>query len=195
MWVRNRQVGTRRPCLVGSFAAADSCFDSNASDITRTNVNVGRDQSLKNCLRAARSLSWWLVSVTVIDRINYHLFQPLLYQVATAALSPADISAAIWHVLRRQRNAEVLLPQPAASDGPVGVAVPHLSARRAAHHRRGCGATRAAGIPTAHGRARRANATSRRDGRCVQGRLRADQHRMWERVSQGWANAPAVVLV
>ncbi len=47
--------------------------------------------------------------MTVIDRNNYHLFQPLLYQVATAALPPADIAAPIRGVLRRQRNAEVLL--------------------------------------------------------------------------------------
>src|SRR3546814_4568063 len=45
----------------------------------------------------------------VIDRHNYHLFQPLLYQVATAALSPADIAAPIRGILRRQRNASVLL--------------------------------------------------------------------------------------
>jgi NADH:ubiquinone reductase (H+-translocating) len=47
--------------------------------------------------------------VTLIDRRNHHLFQPLLYQVATAALSPADIAAPIRHILRRQRNASVLL--------------------------------------------------------------------------------------
>jgi NADH dehydrogenase len=49
------------------------------------------------------------VRVTVLDRQNHHLFQPLLYQVATAALSPGDIAAPIRHVLRRQRNTEVLL--------------------------------------------------------------------------------------
>ena len=47
--------------------------------------------------------------VTLIDRRNHHLFQPLLYQVATAALNPRDIAAPIRRVLRRQRNAEVLL--------------------------------------------------------------------------------------
>jgi NADH dehydrogenase FAD-containing subunit len=60
-------------------------------------------------LQAARSLARAPVRVTVIDRRNYHLFQPLLYQVATAALSPADIAAPIRGVLRRQRNADVLL--------------------------------------------------------------------------------------
>jgi NADH:quinone reductase (non-electrogenic) len=47
--------------------------------------------------------------VTVIDRHNYHLFQPLLYQVATAALSPPDIAQPIRAVLRHQQNATVLL--------------------------------------------------------------------------------------
>jgi NADH dehydrogenase len=60
-------------------------------------------------LEAARRLAHSPVDVTVIDRHNYHLFQPLLYQVATAALSPADIAAPIRAVLRHQRNATVLL--------------------------------------------------------------------------------------
>lgn len=60
-------------------------------------------------LHAARALRAVPVQVTVIDRNNYHLFQPLLYQVATASLSPADISAPIRHVLRKQKNTEVLL--------------------------------------------------------------------------------------
>jgi NADH:ubiquinone reductase (H+-translocating) len=47
--------------------------------------------------------------VTIIDRRNYHLFQPLLYQVATAALSPADIASPIRAILRGQRNASVIL--------------------------------------------------------------------------------------
>jgi NADH:ubiquinone reductase (H+-translocating) len=60
-------------------------------------------------LQAARSLAHAPVRVTVIDRNNYHLFQPLLYQVATAALSPADIAAPIRGIVRRQRNTECLL--------------------------------------------------------------------------------------
>lgn len=60
-------------------------------------------------LEAARALKYAPVRVTVIDQTNHHVFQPLLYQVATAELSPADISAPIRSVLRRQRNAEVLL--------------------------------------------------------------------------------------
>src|SRR5437016_14065112 len=47
--------------------------------------------------------------MTLVDRRNHHLFQPLLYQVATAALSPADIASPIRWILRHQRNAEVLL--------------------------------------------------------------------------------------
>ena len=60
-------------------------------------------------LSAAMALRREKVQVTLIDRRNYHLFQPLLYQVATAALSPADIAQPIRSILRRQRNATVLL--------------------------------------------------------------------------------------
>jgi NADH dehydrogenase len=60
-------------------------------------------------LQAARALRNVPVQVTVIDRNNHHLFQPLLYQVATAGLSPAEISAPIRSVLRKQKNTEVLL--------------------------------------------------------------------------------------
>jgi NADH dehydrogenase len=62
-------------------------------------------------LEAARKLARLPVDVTVIDRRNYHLFQPLLYQVATAALSPADIAQPIRAVLRDQQNAAVLLDE------------------------------------------------------------------------------------
>jgi NADH dehydrogenase len=60
-------------------------------------------------LQAARALQDAPVQVTVIDRRNHHLFQPLLYQVATAVLSPAEISAPIRSVLHKQKNAEVLM--------------------------------------------------------------------------------------
>jgi NADH dehydrogenase len=62
-------------------------------------------------LDAARALEGAPVRVTVVDRHNYHLFQPLLYQVATAALSPGDIASPIRWVLRKQRNAQVLLAE------------------------------------------------------------------------------------
>jgi NADH dehydrogenase len=51
------------------------------------------------------------VLITVIDRTNYHLFQPLLYQVATAALSPADIAAPVRSVLSKSKNVEVILAE------------------------------------------------------------------------------------
>lgn len=60
-------------------------------------------------LAAARALGKAPVGVTVIDRTNHHVFQPLLYQVATAALSPAHIAAPIRDVLRNQPNTEVLM--------------------------------------------------------------------------------------
>src|SRR6516164_1102128 len=67
-------------------------------------------------LLAARALRNAPVQVTVIDRNNHHLFQPLLYQVATAELSPADITAPIRTVLRHQANAKVLLGEVVAVD-------------------------------------------------------------------------------
>ena len=60
-------------------------------------------------LLAAKGLNREPVDVTMIDRRNFHLFQPLLYQVATGALSPANIAAPLRAVLRRQRNTRVLL--------------------------------------------------------------------------------------
>lgn len=60
-------------------------------------------------LYAARALRGVPVHVTLLDRRNHHVFQPLLYQVATAALSPGDIASPIRWILRRQRNVEVLL--------------------------------------------------------------------------------------
>jgi NADH dehydrogenase len=62
-------------------------------------------------LQAARAFQNAPVQVTVIDRNNYHLFQPLLYQVATASLSPAEICAPIRSVLHAQKNAEVWLDE------------------------------------------------------------------------------------
>ncbi len=62
-------------------------------------------------LEAALALRHAPVQVTVIDRNNHYVFQPLLYQVATAYLSPADITAPIRNVLRRQHNTEVLMAE------------------------------------------------------------------------------------
>jgi NADH dehydrogenase len=60
-------------------------------------------------LAAVRALAGAAVDVVVVDRHNHHVFQPLLYQVATAGLSPADIAAPIRWILRRQANVRVLL--------------------------------------------------------------------------------------
>jgi len=62
-------------------------------------------------LFAARALARVAADVTLVDRHNYHLFQPLLYQVATAGLPPSDIAWPIRSILRRQRNARVLLAE------------------------------------------------------------------------------------
>ncbi|HSM09028.1 MAG TPA: NAD(P)/FAD-dependent oxidoreductase [Gemmatimonadota bacterium] len=67
-------------------------------------------------LNAARKLKRAPVEVVMVDRENYHLFQPLLYQVATAALNPSDIAYPLRSALRRQKNASVLLADAVAVD-------------------------------------------------------------------------------
>jgi NADH dehydrogenase len=67
-------------------------------------------------LYTARGLSGAEARITVVDRHNYHLFQPLLYQVATAALNPSDIAAPIRSILRHQKNVTVLLGEVQAID-------------------------------------------------------------------------------
>ena len=67
-------------------------------------------------LSAAKDLRGVDADVTVIDKRNHHLFQPLLYQVATAGLSPADIAVPVRSVLRDQRNAKVLMDEVRAID-------------------------------------------------------------------------------
>src|SRR6476659_2650397 len=62
-------------------------------------------------LYAARALRGVPVGVTLLDRRNHHVFQPLLYQVATAGLSPGDIASPIRWILRHQSNVEVLLAE------------------------------------------------------------------------------------
>lgn len=66
-----------------------------------------------SCAKALRDVE---AVLTVVDQRNFHLFQPLLYQVATAALSPADIAMPIRRILSRQKNARVVLGQVAAID-------------------------------------------------------------------------------
>lgn len=94
-------------------------------------------------LAAVQALGGLAADITVIDRHNYHLFQPLLYQVATAALSPADIAWPIRHILRRQKNTTVLLDAVSGIDRQAGVVTTeggrtiqwdHLIIATGAHH-------------------------------------------------------------
>ncbi len=74
-------------------------------------------------LFAAQSLHRAALDVTVIDRVNHHLFQPLLYQVATAGLAAPAIAAPIRHVLAAQKNVTVLLAEAQRIDAPRRVVV------------------------------------------------------------------------
>jgi NADH dehydrogenase len=94
-------------------------------------------------LACARALARAPVQVTVVDRRNHHLFQPLLYQVATAGLNPADIATPTRQILRRQANAEVLLAEvrgvdlearELALDGGEALAYDHLVVATGATH-------------------------------------------------------------
>src|SRR5688572_17559185 len=67
-------------------------------------------------LWATRALAGAPVRVTLVDRTNHHLFQPLLYQVATAGLSAPDIAAPLRHILRRQANVTVRLGEAVGLD-------------------------------------------------------------------------------
>ncbi len=69
-------------------------------------------------LWATRALADAPLRITLLDRGNHHLFQPLLYQVATAGLSAPDIAAPLRHILRRQQNATVLMGEAVAVDPP-----------------------------------------------------------------------------
>ena len=72
-------------------------------------------------LEAAKKLACENVQLTVVDRTNYHLFQPLLYQVATAALSPADIAAPVRAILHKYKNVEVILAEVSVWFSPSAV--------------------------------------------------------------------------
>ena len=88
-------------------------------------------------LVAAKTLARAPVDVTLIDRQNYHCFQPLLYQVATAALSPAEIAWPIRHILRQQENATVLMAEVTGVDsaGAAGANQRRSDAVRLSGHR------------------------------------------------------------
>lgn len=68
------------------------------------------------CLWSTRGLARAPVRITLLDRTNHHPFQPLLYQVATAGLSAPDIAAPLRPILRKQRNATVLLGEAGSID-------------------------------------------------------------------------------
>jgi NADH dehydrogenase len=76
-------------------------------------------------LYMAKALRRAPIRITLIDRRNHHLFQPMLYQVATAALNPSDIASPIRSILRRQRNVEVLLGEAVRVD--TATRVVHLA--------------------------------------------------------------------
>ncbi|MHB1481581.1 MAG: FAD-dependent oxidoreductase, partial [Bellilinea sp.] len=67
-------------------------------------------------LNAARKLAKAPVHVTLLDRNNYHLFQPLLYQVATAGVSPTDVAYPLRSIFRRQKNFEFRLSEVTSID-------------------------------------------------------------------------------
>src|SRR3954467_15397430 len=73
-------------------------------------------------LEAAKALSRAPVDITLLDKQNHHCFQPLLYQVATASLSPADVAWPIRSILARQENANVLMAEVSGVD-PAGKVV------------------------------------------------------------------------
>ena len=62
-------------------------------------------------LAAAKTLKKAPVRITLIDRLNHHLFQPLLYQVATSVLTPGHIASPIREILRRQKNVTVVMQE------------------------------------------------------------------------------------
>jgi NADH dehydrogenase len=75
-------------------------------------------------LSAAKELAGKGVGVTLIDKTNHHLFQPLLYQMATAGLSPADIAQPIRHILKNARNIEVVMGEVAGTTPTHGKCAP-----------------------------------------------------------------------
>jgi NADH:ubiquinone reductase (H+-translocating) len=94
---------------------ADRTEESSAMDMNQHDKPARRRVVIVGAgfagLSAAQALSRADVDIVIIDRQNHHLFQPLLYQVATAGLSPADIASPIRSILRSQANAEVVLAE------------------------------------------------------------------------------------
>ena len=96
-----------RTCVASSSPLSET-MDENASTAETTNVVQPHRVVIVGGgfggLNAARSLKRAPVEVTLIDRRNFHLFQPLLYQVATGGLSPANIAAPLRSIVERQKN-------------------------------------------------------------------------------------------
>ena len=99
----------------GKRNVSDSLFFIHSHGVKIPSMDVGAKPHIViigggfGGLYAAKSLKNAAIELTMVDRRNHHLFQPLLYQVATAALSPGDIAYPIRAILSRQRNARVLL--------------------------------------------------------------------------------------
>ena len=111
---RHAHAGRRRPVIGASLESEDWVPPSEASRLPHRVVVVGGGFA---GLYAARSLGIDPeVRLTLVDRRNFHLFQPLLYQVATGALSPGDIAQPLRSVLRKQRNTTVLLGEAVGLD-------------------------------------------------------------------------------
>jgi NADH dehydrogenase len=104
---------TKHKVLAPSFFSEDSLAMETAVKAKSHVVIVGAGFG---GLEAAKKLCDKNVEVTVLDRTNHHLFQPLLYQVATAALSPADIAAPVRAILSKCDNMEVMLAEVQAVD-------------------------------------------------------------------------------
>lgn len=103
---------------------ARECAARSLYDVSMSRINTGHHVVIIGCgfggLEAARALANAPVRITLIDRSNHHLFQPLLYQVATAGLSAPSIAAPIRHMLRRQRNLTVLMAEVTSIDKAKG---------------------------------------------------------------------------
>ena len=82
-------------------------------------------------LHAAKALSNTAVDVTLIDRKNHHTFQPLLYQVALAVLSPAEIASSLRHILRTSRNVQIILGEVIGFDITARLRLPDCGGRSA----------------------------------------------------------------
>ncbi|ABE62402.1 FAD-dependent pyridine nucleotide-disulfide oxidoreductase [Nitrobacter hamburgensis X14] len=106
----NRNIGPRRPFFFGPDQTQSSGSRTvNPPHIVIVGAGFGG-------LEAAKALARTPAAVTIIDRQNHHCFQPLLYQVATAALSPADIAWPVRSILSRQSNARVVMAEVSGID-------------------------------------------------------------------------------